>query len=51
MLVSFGLEVREMEDNNWIPVSSGIFPDAMHYTQSVCGLMIMEKKIHIGAID
>lgn len=26
-------EVREMENNNWIPVSSGIFPDDMKDVQ------------------
>lgn len=26
-------EVREMENNNWIPVSSGIFPDDMEDVQ------------------
>lgn len=28
-----GMEVREMENNNWIPVSSGIFPDDMEDVQ------------------
>jgi hypothetical protein len=27
------MEVREMENNNWIPVSSGIFPDDMEDVQ------------------
>ena len=33
MHVSYRLEVRKMEHNNWIPISSGIFPDDMEDVQ------------------